>query len=243
MCFKERKKPAVIVGIFSGLTLLLGLLMVALSINFSQVKGLDFQQGLASGGFDFKDEAVIFLLFISICTVLIGICGLMQMCCRDRRCTVFFGCTLFPFMLAMVIFGFTLALFSNSSMTLVEEYCESGTGTQMQNAAAAESRDLVETMDTVVSELMSEKMCSSICPCPDTATKDYWYSIDEIALNAFGRTKKDFAQDLVPLDFSGQGQKLYTNFTECLTDIIKGETSEARSEVLRYEEMMQEGII
>ena len=45
MCFSERKKPAVIVAIFSGLILVLGLLMVVLSVNFSQVKALDFGRG------------------------------------------------------------------------------------------------------------------------------------------------------------------------------------------------------
>lgn len=62
MCFNERKKPAVITAIFSGLILVLGLLMVVLSINFSQTKALDFGRGVETtqaGGtgedFDFSD--------------------------------------------------------------------------------------------------------------------------------------------------------------------------------------------
>ena len=131
-------------------------------------------------------------------------------------------------MMLSLIFGGTLALFSNSSMSVIEQYCDER---YLNNEAVSGTREVVSTIDDVIGTLITTKMCSDVCPCPDEAYKNYWLSMDEQTLNTFGRTKNAFSQDLVPLDFSGKGQKLYTDFKECLLDITKGETSEAQSEV------------
>jgi len=48
---------------------------------------------------------------------------------------------------------------------------------------------------------------------------------------------------MIPLNFKGRGEKNYTTFEECFLDIRKGETSEMRSEVQKYDEMVKEGAL
>lgn len=141
-------------------------------------------------------------MFTSICTVILGFWGLCLLCVKHRGCAVTFGCFLFPATMSSLIFGSTLAFFSNSSMSVIEQYCEDR---YIDNEAASNSREVVSTIDDVIGNLITEKMCSDVCPCPDEPFKSIWLDMEESTLNTFGRTKKNISQDLVPLDFTGKG--------------------------------------
>lgn len=114
----------------------------------------------------------------------------------------------------------------------------------MQSTYIDETRDFVGDVDDLIGDLVTKRMCSDICPCPNNDYKESWLQMEEAVLNTYGRTKLPFSsQELVPLDFSGLGQKVYTNFEDCFMDIRKGDTSQARSEVQKYKESVKEGVL
>jgi len=153
-----------------------------------------------------------------------------------------FGCTLLPVWVTIFIFGSILALFSNSSKSTIEQFCDN---VDFNSEQISESREFVSGIDDIIGNLVSQKMCSDVCPCPDDETKEPWLAMEEAVLNSFGRTKRAFStQNLEPLVFfGGKGQKTYTKFEECYFDIRKGETSEAKSEVQQYEDTLKEGAL
>ena len=192
MCFKQRKYPAIIVGIMSGLVAIVGLLMVFLSIRFAdaEVFNLGDQEKESSNEgqneiSDFKNKAFIVLLVTSVMAVIIGICGLSLMCVQHRGCAVLFGFSLLPAWAILFIFGIVTAVFSNSSKSTIERFCDN---VDMQSEYIQNARDFVGGVDEELGKLVTNKMCSDICPCPDTEAKQSWYSIDEAVLNTYGRT-------------------------------------------------------
>lgn len=216
MCFQTRKTPAIIVGIMSGLVVILGLVMVFLSIRFSKAEVFDYEKGIVTDSkasneiSDFKTQVVIILLVTSFFAVLVGFCGLSLMCIRHRGCAVLFGCSLMPTWVAIFVLGTSLALFSNSSKSTIENFCVNA---DMRSQYISNSRSFVSNVDDLIGNIVTEKMCSSICPCADDDNKKAWLDMEETVLNTYGRTKKGWSsQGLVPLDFSGEGQNVYKTF-------------------------------
>lgn len=94
----------------------------------------------------------------------------------------------------------------------------------MQSEYISEYRASVQDLDDIVGDLITERMCSSECPCLDGEYKDYWFNMEEAVLNSYGRTKSSVATDfLTPLDFTGSPETSYSTFAECFVDITTGQ--------------------
>ena len=110
MCCTNRKVPAVVVTIFSSITLLLALVMIILSIRFNN-------SGLAEpvGEFDdYTNGAFVVLLCAALIAMFAGMCGLTLYCCKSRFCAVIFGCLLLPMATCVFSFGMSIAAISNT---------------------------------------------------------------------------------------------------------------------------------
>ena len=209
MCFKQRKGPAIAVTIFSGLVVIVGLIMIYLSFKFKGIEVLSLGEDNASETSnneisDFRNTAFVILFSASLIAVLVGTCGMSLMCIKHRGCAVAFGCALLPVWIILFFFGVIIAVFSNSSQQTIEQFCNN---VDMQSDYIDSIRDVVADIDDFLGEAISTKMCSNICPCPsEEGVRDPWEQMEEAQLNSYGRTKREFStQDYIPLDFSGIG--------------------------------------
>ena len=243
MCFKQRKKPAISVGILSGLVVIVGCLMAFLSIRFSDAEVFNLgdesknqkQDGINQIS-DFKNTAFYLLITASIASIFIGICGVSLMCVKARGCAVMYGCFLLPAWIILFVFGVLIAIFSNSSKTTIESFCDN---VDMQSDYIDSLRSFVGNVDDLIGDLVSKKMCSEVCPCEDTAAKQAWLNLEEAQLNTYSRTLNKFSTlGYETLIFGGSGAKEYKTFEDCFKDIRAGNTSEPQSEVQKYDEQL-----
>ena len=71
-------------------------------------------------------------------------------------------------------------------------------------------------MDNVIGNLVTDLMCSDVCPCPNDQNAKKWTEIEEAVLNTYGRTKNAKSTDeLRALRFIDNELQAYTNFEEC----------------------------
>ena len=124
MCFSQRKKPACIVAILSGVVLAVAISMIALSIRFT---GADvFKAFKDEDGEIAKLKNVTFYILASFAVLafILGIWGLcMLRCCKNRCCPIVFGVCLLPAWIVTFIFGCVVAWFSNSSPSTIQQFC------------------------------------------------------------------------------------------------------------------------
>ena len=101
------------------------------------------------------------------------------------------------------VFALILAVFSNSSKSTIVQFCNNiDMGSEYINMA----REFVSNVDNTIGDLASEKMCSTICPCPDDAAQEEWLDLEEAQVNTYGRTLKPFStQSHIPFEFTGAG--------------------------------------
>jgi hypothetical protein len=111
MCFESRKCPAMIVGIFSVVALILGLLMVVLSVKFNTN---DFATEVDALG-DYQNTAFYMLLGGSLVAVGAGICGIC-VCLKKQMfcCNVITGLFLMIAFLFLFISGIVITGVSNT---------------------------------------------------------------------------------------------------------------------------------
>ena len=110
MCVTNRKIPAVVVAIFSSITLILALVMIILSIRFNN-SGLSSNMGSFD---DYTNEAFLVLTCSSLLALFAAIYGLTLYCCKNRCCAVIFGCLLLPAASCVTLFGLWIATISNT---------------------------------------------------------------------------------------------------------------------------------
>ena len=145
MCVSNRKIPEVIVAIFSGVTLLLAVVMVVLAIRFNQ-------SGLSSdlGEFDdYTNTAFLSLGMAAVVTILTGIFGLTLYCCKHRLCAVIFGCLLLPAASFVFIGGFMIATISNTDVATLRQFCSDDPNYESENDSRyiTRARARVEEID------------------------------------------------------------------------------------------------
>ena len=162
------------------------------------------------------------------------------MCVKNRACAVLFGCALMPAWLLILVLGVMVGIFSNSKKSTIESFCDN---MDMQSEYIAKIRTFVSNVDDMIGDLVSDKMCSEICPCPNNQNKFNWMDIEEAVLNTYGRTKEPNPDnpDLVPLFFSDLVDKRYEKFSECFKDIRVEKTSDSQAEVDKYNELINNG--
>jgi len=102
---------------------------------------------------------------------------------------VLYGCSITPTWIFLFTFGVVLGLFSNSSKTTIESFCDN---VDMNSNYINSIRKAVSKVDVEIGQLANKKMCSDVCPCANDETKDFWYDIEEVVLNTYGRTKNEF---------------------------------------------------
>ena len=148
MCFKQRKGPAIAVTIFSGLIVIVGLIMIYLSFKFKGTDvfnlGEDSESTADNEVSDFKNTAFRVLFSASLIAVIIGGCGMSLMCIKHRGCAVAFGCALLPVWVLLLISGVFIAVFSNSSSTTIVQFCNN---VDMQSDYIDSIRDFVGDID------------------------------------------------------------------------------------------------
>jgi len=119
MCFEERKVPATIVCILSGITLAIAVVMILLSIRFNN-SGISTDLGSMG---DYANTAFYMLITASIIALASSVCGILSCACKNRLFVVLFGCTLLPAALIMTIFGVMLTGVSNTDEAQLREFC------------------------------------------------------------------------------------------------------------------------
>ena len=88
------------------------------------------------------------------------------------------------------------------------------------------ARTEVADLDTTMNNFVSKQMCSKNCPCnaldnPEVIKQ--WMDMSETDLNKFGRTSKDYMDNMEPLVFSWiESEKKYSVFQDCINDIESG---------------------
>ena len=154
MCVTNRKIPAVVVAIFSSITLILALVMVILSIRFNN-SGLSSNMGSFD---DYTNEAFLVLAIAALITLVSSIYGLVLYCCKNRFCAVIFGCLLLPAASFVLLFGFTIATISNTDASTLRQFCNDDPNYEAENNSKyiTKVRKNVETIDDTMGDFVSK---------------------------------------------------------------------------------------
>ena len=213
MCFSQRKKPACMVAILSGVIFVLSIGMIVLSVKFT---GADVFKAFKDDGGEvekLKNITFYILASFSALALILGIWGLCLLKCTNRCCPIIFGVCLLPTWIVTFIFGCLIAWFSNSSPSTIQQFCNND---DYDSMFIRWGRDLVAEYDDGIGNLINSVMCSKECPCANVANKNVWMNMDEETLNELGRTKLQIStQGYTEFDFTGQGGKIYNKFADC----------------------------
>jgi len=153
------------VGVLSGITLILSVLMIVLAVRFNN-SGISTDLGSMG---DYANVAFIFLLTASIVAFMAACLGLLTCKCENRCFAVIFGCTLLPAALVIVVFGFMLTGISGTDEAKINEFCvkdiETFKETTSKDAWTKQLRETIDEVDYQVGGTVSRVMCSALCPC------------------------------------------------------------------------------
>lgn len=107
----SRKIPACIVAVLSGVVVLLGLIMVALSIRFANSEFLNDPGEIG----DYKNRAFGILLGASIVAVATGCLGFCLICLRSKVFAFIYGSLLLVAWVGLLVMGIVIAGVSHTS--------------------------------------------------------------------------------------------------------------------------------
>ena len=193
MCVTNRKIPAVLVAMFSSITLLLAMVMIVLSFRFNET----LEQTSGKSDFDsYTNSAFIMLLTASLIAFFSGIFGLMLFCIKSRFCAVIFGCLLMPAATCVFVFGMSIATISNTDESTLRQFCSDDPNYEAENDSKyiTNARENVANADKIMGEFVSKQMCSRNCPCYALDHEDIvtqWTEMSESDLNQYGRTLEE----------------------------------------------------
>ena len=226
MCVTNRKIPTLGVTIFSVITLLLSLVMAVFAIRFNN-SGLTKNLGEFD---DYTNEAFLILLGASCVALVASICGLTVSCCKKKICTIIFGCVLLPAASCVLLFGFTLALVSNTDSSTLTQFCSEDPNYEAEanSKYIASARESVAELDDVMGNFVSQQMCSETCPCnaiTDPTVAESWTDMSESDLNKYNRTKTG-GSEYIPLNFlDANAGRSYDTFKACYEEIRSGKAN------------------
>lgn len=176
MC-KTRKCPAVTVGIFSVLTLLLGIAMIVLSIRFTTS---NFSKDVKALG-NYQSMAFYMLLAGAITAVLTGICGII-LCAKKFPiiCNIAVGFFFLAGFLLLFVNGLAIAAVSNTKIETLNAFCDAPADNQ--GFIIKKIRTVIDEVDTNIGGIVTKLMCSSQCPCTTNSNQTQWTTLDKQTL-------------------------------------------------------------
>jgi len=226
MCFKSRKVPAGIVVALSAVVLVLGLLMVMFSINFTNSDFLNDRGDLS----DYKNFAFGVLMLFSLMALVAGGFGISLWCVKHRGFAVCFGLLLTIVSFGLIIEGTVVTMVSVFTNSELQQLCDMDIEFESKaaNRVAMTMGEKLIKYDKKLSSVSSSTMCSTACPCnSDGVDKTIWTDLDETVLRSFGRTNSKRSSEFTPLVWKrGEG---YTTFDECWTALKAKQAEEKAS--------------
>ena len=148
MCFNERRNPAIIVTVLSGIVLTLGVLMVVESAIFYTRDSI-----LTATIGSLTDKLHIFrisffgvLMAFSCSAVLIGACGICcfcKPCARSKALPIFYGIFLLFVWIVILVIGILISIVSFAPTQTVQSFCAGNT----TNSRLTWVSDQIETID------------------------------------------------------------------------------------------------
>jgi hypothetical protein len=118
---------------------------------------------------DYANFAFYALLCASILACMAAVCGCLTCKCTHRAVAVCFGLTLLPAAAVILVFGIVLTGISHSDEQDLRSFCvddyEEFQETSGKDEWMKKLRDTVEEVDYTVGSLVSQMMCSAVCPC------------------------------------------------------------------------------
>jgi hypothetical protein len=189
MCFKERKKPAVIVTVLSVIVIILGIIMIIESaIYYTAGSILTTDLGSITAQVKTFHTSTFAILMAFSCSALIaGILGsgcLCKPCVNNLALPIVYGITLFLVWIVILIVGIIITAVSFTSPTELQNFCSGNT----TNSRIAWASDQIDVIDVSINNYADTYMCSQICPCATTYSAP-WLNITEATLNSYNRTK------------------------------------------------------
>lgn len=151
MCFKERKKPAMIVTILSVVVILLGILMVIESaIYFTHGSILTTDLGTITEKVkSFHSSTFGVLMAFSCSAILVGACGAGCFCkpCKDKiALPIIYGIFLFFIWVIILVIGIVVTAVSYSSPDAIQSFCTGTTG----NSRLGFISDQIDSIDVSI---------------------------------------------------------------------------------------------
>jgi hypothetical protein len=161
MCFKERKKPALIVTILSVIVILLGILMVIESaIYFTHGSIITADLGtLKEKVKTFHSSTFGVLMAFSCSAILVGACGVGCFCkpCKEKiALPIIYGIFLFFVWVIILVIGIVVTAISFSSPEAIQSFCTGNT----TNSRVAFISDQIDTIDVSINNYHDTFMCS-----------------------------------------------------------------------------------
>ena len=239
MCFSERKIPAAVVGTLSIITLLLSVGMGFLAVRYNN-SGLSKDLGEMG---DYTNFAFMSLLCSAILAFLVSICGLCV--CKMNRpgLAICLGLMLFPISILVLVGGVVLTTVSHANEEDLTKFCVDN---RADGVAAVDDtkeeymikiRETVESVDYTVGNLVSETMCTDICPCDLNGLA---YEEQLLWLN---HDKAETSRAFVFIEGSattkaktGYDIPAYKSFKECFDDLKEGKRDAAQVSDVKVKE-------
>ena len=177
MCFTTRKTPAITVSVFSGIVFILGIVIMALAIQFTVGATWWNTTDPAGNPTDpnvekFKNVSFGILVSAGIIAFSTGIYGMFFTCCVNKCYAILFGTFLGFTWIAMLVMGAIVTAVSYSSQSNIQAFCD-GTLTGTNGKFAAQISDAITNLDTSVNGYLNTYMCSTNCPCASSVASGW----------------------------------------------------------------------
>jgi hypothetical protein len=168
MCFKDRKKPALIITILSVFVVLCGVTMIVESIIFAlqdDIMTADLGTISQAAG-KFKTVVYAILLGFACLALVTGIIGTTcgcKPCAKGSICyPVWFGILLFFVWIVTLIVGAIICAISFTGETQLQQFCK---GTNVGSDRTQWMTDQINSIDVSINKYSSNYMCSFPCQC------------------------------------------------------------------------------
>jgi len=166
MCFKDRKKPALFVTIFSVIVILCGAIMAVQSVIYvrqDDIASADVSDGLEG----YKNISFGFLFAFSMLAFVTGIAGTTcacKPCAEGSICwPIMYGVPLFFVWLVTLILGGMITTVSVVGPEQIQGFCD---GEAFEAGSNGEwLTQQIDTIDDAINSYSSHYMCSYECPC------------------------------------------------------------------------------
>ena len=216
-------------GVFSVITILIGVAMVILSIRFTTS---NFSQDVKALG-NYQTSAFYMLLAGAITAVVTGVCGVVV--CVKRvpiLVNVIVGLFFLIAFLLLSINGIAIAMISNTKEETLQAFCNSMD--ENNGIVVNRLRAIVSEVDTNLGATASKAMCSDFCPCSHANNTD-WTLLTKTQLDKYGRE--------APFMFTAKPTESFGTFAECFiakteNEAPAGASNESKAKAEQYKKIL-----